>query len=1308
MDSEICTSCRQPIPSAEQLVVYNGRVVCSRCALKESTPAPKSKGVPPRPVATASAPRRPADPWAVNRRRRSAPDHAASYIWLVAYAAIIGASIYGIDLAHKAESTFRKHWPVWMAACKLTTPTATVGRCTVSIVDCLAEPSIDVGPHGHSIVTVIIRIQNHSTRHAVRYLSWRRRGATMATIVDASWGSYAHPTWQTQGIMLIGNAGFHGETKFLRAIPAAADYHNGFRWPLATIQPGGAIYDLLQFPTADGIIRPRAILKLSAANLGGHGIIRFVVTNQISPNYSVDVAAQINQFASNWPGVRRAPTSPLNGSPQHPLVDRVQISGLNAGGPPPWNSATAASVSPRPANPNGLFNHSAGNGMLPTPALPRAFVTLWQLRADPPSKPLRIDPLAHVVLPLGLHTIAACPQGHFLAAHQSFRGRYLHFYTINLRDGATELAVSTPLLTNIYAVLSPDGHCIAAIGTSAAVAANGPNLPSAQKVVMALWSCGTGRMRWHQSFAGICPYQLIGFASGDRLIICSKTAGGEMFYRLAAKSGRIMNSWFAKKIQWRPHAPISISPGGKYLAVFNRQSLYLWNDQTGKLRGKSQIMLSNSEQDDPVRVAFSPHGSQIAVEISGAAFGRFRYHLFTFSAMDGKVIAHGVYQPERDGFENPAAHRCFGAISGNRGWQVGLDMVAKTGHAYHRFANPGRGGPTDAETNLWAWMPDQTHMICAASEYNQWGYIVLHTTQATLVHALSAVEKGERSQDWKLGKMQLADMGRCVTLPFPTVLPHHWPMKEIEPVDHSTAVPGRIIATRLLWGSQGGPGRALAIDCVRFAGVPSQIALIAYRQTSTGADAHPTALWIDRVNLRSGDILGSFRSPIAAAHLLDLGPHGHRMLLSTPDTIDIYRWPKRGAPVKLTAWRLSATSPVINPDAITSGRLLPRDQLLTVSAQGNMIIWSIKGCRAECQMAVDTGIKPALDASRELVAFGAGQGLDVLNLKSDELIGPLAGFRRLLGPLSFSPNGRMLALSGPGAQIELWNVARGKCLGTFQPSLKPTAPMRTIPFGAWRGRTLQWFGNNYLQTNGLLFDLQKDRYVYRLETPYAYFRFSLMKQSFGRRCWTIQARGERWYLTGFQMPSEEMLAAISKQSAAKMLVKPGDDITVILKHGGFCGVGSKFLARARLQLQKEGFHTVPGKSLIMTISSTREAPRQQTYGFGIFANQKPFTLSEQGRLVSWTVARNHKVIWIRRFYVPPLFPLLLSSQANTNPQAYVDHYNKSRFRQYAWRPDMPDHIFAAHKTPLPVADILMQGVVSQNRGRFVSVPLLQH
>ena len=59
MDSEICTRCHRPIPSAGQLVVLDGRVVCAHCALQYQPVEVQKKHVAPPSESVAARNKRP-------------------------------------------------------------------------------------------------------------------------------------------------------------------------------------------------------------------------------------------------------------------------------------------------------------------------------------------------------------------------------------------------------------------------------------------------------------------------------------------------------------------------------------------------------------------------------------------------------------------------------------------------------------------------------------------------------------------------------------------------------------------------------------------------------------------------------------------------------------------------------------------------------------------------------------------------------------------------------------------------------------------------------------------------------------------------------------------------------------------------------------------------------------------------------------------------------------------------------------------------------------------------------------------------
>ena len=394
-------------------------------------------------------------------------------------------------------------------------------------------------------------------------------------------------------------------------------------------------------------------------------------------------------------------------------------------------------------------------------------------------------------------------------------------------------------------------------------------------------------MQWHETFAGSCPYKIIGFSAADHLLLYAANPIGTTFYALAPRSGEVAITWHSKIS--RRTAGLCISPGGKYLAAFNRGELHIWNIIDGKLAGESNVTIPKNLQANPCRLAFSPGGSRIAAEITGNFSWKPGYDLLTWNANNGKLIAHATYKPQNIGFGGTPAQNSFGCISNNSGWQIGLKMIdAATGRIYHRFANPVRENSGMGIDNMFAWMPDNLHLLCAAGTGSQWGYMILKADDKTIQKQLASIRVGELRNDWKLGPLNNANTGKCARITLPNTAPTRWSFSVPEPTATTTRVPVRIVATRLLTIQQGGVNHLLRFDSIHFSGAKCHIALVAYRQFDVNGPVRPTAFWIDRINLRTGAILGSFASPTPGARLLDFSTNGKTMLLSTHDTVDIY------------------------------------------------------------------------------------------------------------------------------------------------------------------------------------------------------------------------------------------------------------------------------------------------------------------------------------------------------------------------------------------------------------------------------------
>ena len=1180
---------------------------------------------------------------------------------------------------------------------------AQAGPCQVSIKRCLLGSLVMADNEAAEQIIVVVKVHNASQFRAVHYSSWRNHGSKAGF----------NPTRaQNRSWFSEFKAAFHGPPAggAVSKIVMANDMSMpGFAWRNCMLPPGGTVYDILRFT----LYKPQSgtiALLLKKRNLGQRGEITFRIQPEADVGFSPYRYAMRNRPIVGGGGMIHI----AGVLPHIPAVaTRVKILNLNRTGQSVGVTVNVPAkngphVPNTVANSAAVFNnaHIAGAGK--QSRLPTSSVAFWHGHADPPLKPLKINLHGHAVIPFSLQAVTACPQGEYLCGQTWFEGKFVHFYTINLRTGGSRLAISMPAGTVRQARISPDGRYIAIVDSPYTAIARGPNLPGSGKEVLALWSCTTGRELWHESFARLCPYSLIGFATGDSpLIKRNVMPRGARFYTLNAKSGQVQRTWFSKFVDLG--TPLQISPGGKYLAAYSRGILFLWNNANGKLVGESNVAVPGqfASQSHPSRLAFSPGGNGIAVSIAGAGFPWQTDYLLKWNANNGKLIAQAIYHPAVTEFAIVPAAQSFGCISGNGGWQIGLGLIdAASGRLYHRFSNPARGDLSVDPRDMLAWTPDPTHLVCSASSGSHWGYTVLHADADTLAAELAAVYKGERHNDWKLGSLKKANTRKCDDIALPTAAPAHWSFTVKEPRVSTTTVPVRIIPTRLLTTQQGGPGHSLEFDSVHFAGAQNRIALVAYRQLSVGETRRPTAFWIDRVDLRSGAILGSFESPTPGAKLLDLGAAGKTMLLATRDTVDVYRWGDRGTAARVVGWHVGLKPSGNLPVNIIYGRLLTANQALTMTAQGTVVIWSIPDCRAECTFQANSISAPALDAARKLMAFSAPGGIYLINIHSGELIGPISGPPTISGPLAFSPDGRHLAMLVGGTQLAMWNLHRGKYLGRFSPPAQPLVKPGATASEIWRGLPLQWLNNRFLEINGDVFDWPEHRAIWRLQTPFAYFSATAVKRSFDQRCWTLQLSGNRWQMVGVRLPTPRMLK-LATAGGAKMLLKPGDKITVHVVRGNFLGISGKYKQAAIRQLQREGFRVVPGQAVVMTISCNESKPISEQFGYGLFGNIHPFMLTAVGKVIRWRVSKGAVTLWSQRAQIGPTIPPVVTAQQNKNPQEYVNQSNDRLFLTNIMRPNMPDHILARTLSAADVSVIGRQGIVSENRSRFVAVPGLR-
>ena len=379
-----------------------------------------------------------------------------------------------------------------------------------------------------------------------------------------------------------------------------------------------------------------------------------------------------------------------------------------------------------------------------------------------------------------------------------------------------------------------------------------------------------------------------------------------------------------------------------------------------------------------------------------------------------------------------------------------------------------------------------------------------------------------------------------------------------------------------------------------------------------------------------------------------------------------------------------------------------------MTSQGTVVIWSIPDSRAESTFQAYSSVVPVMDASRKLLAFSSFNGVYLINIVTGKLIGPLNGPPLTPGTLSFSPDGRHLAMLAGGRQLAIWNLVKGQYLGRFVQTLPPVQKFPPRTPDLWQGISLQWLNNRFIELNGHIFDLLHRRIIARLSTPFAYYSFAGFTRSFDHRCWTLQRNGNRWQLVGVRLPTQAMLLHATKRAGmAGLVVKPGDAITVKIIPGNFLGLSHKFLHLAQRQLRHRGFFVRSDQKLVLTVSAHQGKSISRRFGYGLFGQLHPFTLSATSRIVRWRLRKDGVVIWQRRLQCGPIIPMGLPYQANKNPQEYIDNYNNNLFAHNVRGPEMPSHIFSGNIADTDVSVIGPHGLLSNNQSRFFTLPGLR-
>jgi len=277
MDAEICTKCHRAISTAEQVVVLDGRVVCSRCALQHRPVEVQKRYIPP---PTEAVIRR--DPWATPKRRRQRRSRRTGRFFreiytLTAILAIAGAITFMFRL--QIKTFIRQHTPPMMVV-----PRSIEPKC------------IDVGSYQISIASfgwskpktasanrlgVVVQIMNRSKSTPIHStISGSEQAQAELWFINPV---RANNFWQRLWQWITGRKASWTSTGWINASPNLKRLPSSVRMAKLTIAPGHSTDSHLHFIFHSTQACRWAKLRLSGQNMGRAGELVFKLPQPTYP-----------------------------------------------------------------------------------------------------------------------------------------------------------------------------------------------------------------------------------------------------------------------------------------------------------------------------------------------------------------------------------------------------------------------------------------------------------------------------------------------------------------------------------------------------------------------------------------------------------------------------------------------------------------------------------------------------------------------------------------------------------------------------------------------------------------------------------------------------------------------------------------------------------------------------------------------------------------------------------------------------------------------------------------------------------------
>jgi WD40 repeat protein len=704
---------------------------------------------------------------------------------------------------------------------------------------------------------------------------------------------------------------------------------------------------------------------------------------------------------------------------------------------------------------------------------------IWEVKADPPRRKVQIPAGIKIEIPIPGDGVLypSGPSPYVLVGNNDGPSgrRELWDLTTGRRAAVSQAGFN---LTELIA-LSPDGRYLAAA-------------VSRPRGAVDIWSLKAGRVISRIQAAEVAVDFLDFAGPGEMVTVAS---GGGV-------GGRPVTIWDVKTGAASRHFAVpafmdrrteALSPGRKYLALFSRKRLLVYDLSQGKLVGERAFPGNEVLALTGQGLAFSPDGTELAGLFHAAS----RSRLIAWDVVRGEVVVDHVF--DRD-LSWEAKHTAFYEgrsvtwLPDSNGWLVFGQLVID------RRSGGLRGAiPVDLlDFHFAPRIPiDSDEVLMVVKDGRG---------RKTLVRArIEPSRSAGRETGLDPNALNRPPLARAdwseLKAPGVPLGPVAW---EARP-DPARAPPGPLAQKPIELHA-----RAMDIQRILFTAPDKAQAVVLSAQAGKNLFAK-SQVRVDRYSLTTGDHLGQIDSVgslelIAGRMTADVSPDGAR--LAVRDTKDRRR---------LDIWsvaegkHVAAWLPYDRESALLGGpewvAFIDSRRLLTRNSAGAVVLWSLPECKAVYRLDTAGGGSLALSPGRKTFAFFHGDGCAIFASGSGECVGKVSvpaevDFSLQAGAAAFSSDGSQLAAvlnsAEPGKGYPLlarWDIKTGKLLGHFRLPAQTGMLYRTgpgklegqwVPHFSFPVRSLAWWGDTHvLLNNKHVVDLERKKIVwrFRIEGP---------------------------------------------------------------------------------------------------------------------------------------------------------------------------------------------------------------------------------